>query len=959
MKKIILVCWVLFGAWQLAAQTVSLRGRIIAEKDSTPLPGAHIMLIHLPDSIMLSAESNDRGMFRFDNVTPGPYFLKATFIGYENHAQNVDITADQRFLGRILMKESTTALRELTVKEQIPVAKELNDTTQFNASAFKTNPDANAEDLIRKMPGITSESGTVKAQGENVKQVLVDGKPFFGDDPNAALRNLPAEVIDKIQVFDQKSAQSQFTGFDDGQTTKTLNIVTKANRRNGQFGKLFAGYGTSDRYQAGGNVNLFKNNTRISLIAQSNNINIQNFAVQDLLGVVGGGGGGGRGGFGGGGGRPGGGGGYGGGGGGRFNGGGDLSDFLVSQQSGINTTHAAGINYTDKWGDKTEVSGSYFFNLGNNKADQATFRDYLLSNSAGRQYTENSLSSASNTNHRFNFRLEYKIDSFNSVMIRPRLTIQQNSGHSVLSGQTTLGNLSLSETYSNYQPDLTAYSFSNELLYRHRFQKEGRTISLSANTSYSRNTGQSNLLSASRFAPDSSTPDTLDQQSDLSKKGWNLSGSAVYTEPAGANAQVEIRYSPSWQQNYSRRETYDFNTLTGDYILPDTALTSDFQNHYLAQEAGIGYRYRKEDLQCMIRGAYQWSELYNQQLFPGETNQRRYFNALLPMAMMQYKINNNRNLRLFYRTSTNPPSVDQLQEVVNNTNPLFLSTGNPDLKQEYQHQLNLRYTASNPEKSTTFFTLLSGSYSLNYIANSLYIAKNDTLINGAIPLKRGSQISRPVNANGYWTTRAFATYGLPLRFIKCNLNFNAGLMNTRTPGRINSENNYTNTLTPTLGLVLSSNISEKIDFSLSFNSNISYVDNSLRANLNTQYYTQNSGARITWQFWKGIVFQSDLSHLLYSGLSAGYNQQFFLWNLSLGKKLFKNQQGEIKVTVFDVLAQNNNIQRNVTESYVEDVQSNILQRYAMLVFTYNLRNYKAPTENPGRPFEGPPPGRFQ
>ncbi|MFI5206207.1 MAG: TonB-dependent receptor, partial [Candidatus Paceibacterales bacterium] len=324
------------------AQNSSVSGILTDKMDKSSLIGADAVLLHPSDSSIYKGSVADvNGRFVIGNVVNGKYILKVFYLGYAEYFKNIEVTDVLYNAGTILLEQKTNVLKAVEIVAKIPTAVQKNDTTEFNAKAFKTNPDATAEDLVNKVPTISSQNGTVQAQGENVQQILVDGKPYFGGDPNTVLKNFPAEVIDKIQVFDQLSLQSQFTGFNDGNTTKTINIITKPNMRNGTFGKVYGGYGDNDKYRAGGNLSFFKGNRHISIITQSNNINEQNFSSEDLLGVLGGSGGGGGGGQAGGGGF--GGSGQGGGGGSGNN----SNNFLTTQQNGITKTNAVGLNYTD------------------------------------------------------------------------------------------------------------------------------------------------------------------------------------------------------------------------------------------------------------------------------------------------------------------------------------------------------------------------------------------------------------------------------------------------------------------------------------------------------------------------------------------------------------------------------------------------------------------------------------
>ena len=290
MKKLVALCFCLCltAITVHAQQDLTLSGRIVQAEDETSLPGVNVVLTSLIDTTLQAGSiSDETGFFRVTVPRQGPYRMRLSFVGFESLQQYVRVPPEGRDIGVLRMAKATLPLDQITVEARQERVVQKGDTTEYNADAFKVNPDANAEDLVAKMPGIVVEDGSVQAHGEDVKKVLVDGREFFGDDPTAALRNLPSEIIDKIQVFDKLSDQSEFTGFDDGNSEKTINIITRPGRSNGQFGKVYGGYGSEDRYMGGGNVNVFDDARRISVIGLSNNVNQQNFAMEDLLGVVG------------------------------------------------------------------------------------------------------------------------------------------------------------------------------------------------------------------------------------------------------------------------------------------------------------------------------------------------------------------------------------------------------------------------------------------------------------------------------------------------------------------------------------------------------------------------------------------------------------------------------------------------------------------------------------------------
>lgn len=926
-------------------------GVILDATDGKPLEGVNIVLINDKDNTQqLGTITNEKGSFNLHVPVQGLYHLKVSFVGYKSIEQDITVTRKSLNLDKIKMEQATIKLKDVLVEAKPNPVEQKGDTTQYNAGSFKTHPDATAEELVTKMPGISVENGTVKAHGEDVKKVLVDGKEFFGDDPTVALRNLPAEVIDKIQVYNQLSDQSQFTGFNDGQTQKTLNIVTKSDKRNGTFGKMYAGYGSNERYSLGATIHRFHNQRRLSLIGLSNNINQQNFSSQDLLGVSSGNGGGGQGGRGG----AGGGGGIGGGGGGN-----SASNFLVGQQSGMNTTNSIGLNYTDEWGKKVKITGSYFFNKSNNTTNSLTEQQYFISNNT---YTESNRVNSINYNHRFNLRFEYTIDSANSLLITPRLNLQNYNSGSLLSALTASPESQLTQVYTDYNSKNNGYTFTNEILFRHKFQKRGRTFSVAITTNFNDKNGQNKQYSENQyFTTDSSA--IINQLSDTRSDGSTLGARFSYTEPIGQKSILEFNYNPSYTRSNSTKETNAFNEITKTYSIQDTSLSNNFKNTTWTQSGGMSYRLRGAKYNFSVGTNYQRVELNSSELFPTDLKVNKTFTNLMPTAMLEYRFTKSTNLRVFYRTSTNTPSISQLQNVINNSNTVLLTTGNPNLKQEYAHSIMLHYGKVNTGTMQNMFVFANATYTTNYIATSTFTASTDTLLAEGILLSQGAQLSRPVNMASSWNVRSFFVYGLPVELLKSNFNITTGITYQSTPGLIirndNQYINHANTYGLNSGVTLSSNISQKVDFRVSYSATYTIVNNTVQSTQNSNYFYQVSSVKLNWLPWKGLVFNTDVNHSLYSGLSSGYNQSFLLWNAAIGYKFLKNNAGELKLSVFDLLGQNTSISRTVTETYIQDKQTQVLQRYFMLTFTYNLRSFPGvQNRRVGPPMDGmgPPPG---
>lgn len=955
MRILYVFCFALITTLSLNGQYWVVKGTVKDSLQQKPLQSATVVLLNKADSSQRAFSTTPSGEFRITGVVDGKYQLRISFIGFKTYKKELRVSGSTQRLGDIFLAISPKNLSDVTVEGMTERVRQNGDTTEINATAFKVNPDANAENLIEKMPGITIQNGQVQAQGENVRRVLVDGREFFGDDPNAALRNLPADIIEKIQVYDQASDQAQFSGFMDGETSKTLNIITKASMRNGEFGKVYAGGGTDETYNAGGSINLFRPKARTTFLGQVNNINIQNFSTSDLLGITTGGGRRGRGrGAGGRGGAAGGiSGGISGGAGARFNNGGNTSDFLVGQQPGISETAAFGTNYSFQSDNGFKVSASYFFNQSDNSADETLTRQFTVPQNEGQVYQENSLNRSRNTNHRISAELEFKINDRNSVIMRPRFTFQENNGSSILEGFTDLNNDPLNETTTLNSSELTAYNFGNNLLWRHSFKKRGRTFSVNLNTSINENNGDALLKSENIFYNSNRPQVIFDQKSRLDQNGLNMTVNASYTEPLTDRSQLLFSYRYGYQFNDSDKLTLDFDEATNDYTELNPLLSNTFQNDYITHRGTVGYNLRGTKGIFTARGSYQWANIDNRQTFPEEGQVKRKFENFIPNLVYRYRFDRGKSLNINYRASTSPPTVQQLQNVLDNSDPLNITAGNPALDQTYNHQATIRFNKVNSEKSTSFFSLLSGSFSTNYIGYSTTVAGNRPIEVDGIILEPGARYSKPVNLDGYMAIRGFLAYGLPIAALRSNINFTTSLSYNRTPEVINEVLNYAQAPTFSLGLVFSSNISERVDFTLSSNSSFSNVTNTTQPTSDNNYLNHNTRLRLNLILGQGIVFRSTINHTLTSGLSDGFNQNYVLWNMELGKKIIQ-QKAELKLTIFDLLKQNQNIKRTITGSYIQDSNTQIITQYFMLSFVFNIRSFKqgdAPANSQRQRFE--------
>lgn len=940
-KRFLVIGLVLFFIKDVQAQGLTISGTVVDQHTKMVLSGATVRLNSTTDlTFSKSFLSDSAGNFKFSELQPDSFQLSVSYVGFNAITRGIRLDTANISLVINVVPSSSGELATVVITSTPPPVTQKGDTLQISASQFKVNRDASTEDLVRKVPGVTIENGQVRAQGENVQKVTIDGRELFGDDATAALRNLPAEVVDKIQIFDRLSDQAQFTGFDDGNTSKSINIVTKVNMRNGQFGRVFAGYGTDDRYQAGGNATFFKDDRRISLVGNFNNINQQNFSQQDLLGVTsntqrrGGGNRGGGGGPRGGGNR---------GGGNNFGSFGNASNFLIGNQEGINKTNAFGVNFSDVWGKKLTLSGSYFFNNTHNTTNETSGIQYLSGNvnDISNVY-DSTVSNSRNNNHRINMRLEYRIDSNNQLIITPNLSFQDNESGSRISSLSYFfpeGSTSRNINQNINSSNRSGNNLSNNILYRHSFPKKGRTVSINLNTSYNKRNGETYVETFSRFIENGGIPDDTSSNrfADQKNNTLQLSTNLVYTEPIGQKSQLQFNYNPSYSKSESDQQTYAFDPTNNKYSIFLNNFSNVFENRTTAQNAGLTYRYGNRDKMLSFGVNYQNTKLESERVLPIKATVNKSFQNFLPNAMLRYKLSEKSNIRIFYRANVNQPSVTQLQDVLDPTNAPVYSIGNSNLDQQYMHTLSGRYTFTNTTKGLLIVGNIFYQSANDYIANASFNSR-DTVINGE-EITGAYRLSKPVNLDGYKSLRSFLTFAVPLKFIKSNFNLNGGITISNIPGIINAALNETKNTTYTAGAVLASNISEFVDFTLSYTANFNDVKNKLQPTSNDHYFQQVAGLQLNLLSKSGWFFQNELNNQYYSGLSQGFNQNYFLWNMSAGKKILKDQKGELKLGVFDLLKQNRSITRNVTGEYIEDVQNQVLQQYFMLTFTYNLRNF--------------------
>ena len=920
MRKIYLVLLSLFFTTVLSAQKNGVvKGLAFDTISKQPVAAATITVLERKDSslVTFSMTGND-GRFELKGIPNGEYRLMITHVNYHNSNVFFSISDNNKNaeLGNVVMNDKAKVLAEVIARNEAPPVTLINDTVQYNAGSFKVQPNANVEQLLKKLPGVKVEKdGTIKAQGEKVNRVLVDGKEFFGNDPKIATKNLPADAVDKVQVYDKQSDQAQLTGFEDGNYEKTINLKLKKDKKKGVFGKVNAGAGNNERYQGKFNVNSFKGARQLSAIGMGNNTNAEGFSFMDILNFTG-----------------------------ELarmqRGGGSNININVSgddaaamglnggnRNSGINTAWGGGLNYNNIIGTKLDFQSNYFYNRYNPNSESHLQR-YLPDSSYF--YNQNSFTDNLSNNHRFNLNTLYQLDSLNSIRIIPSLSFQKTDNRSQTDYQTFSENKVLTnEGFSNNTATNKGYNFKNDIIWRKKFARKGRTFSLTLQTSLNESNGDGSLSSINSFFNPNGSLNKRDTLNQVSTTRANLRGynaKAVYSEPIWKRSLLEFSVSRNNSKSTSEKITHDYNKLNGKYDLLNNTLTNDFENTYGYTSAGLRMRTQKKKYSYALGLSWQQAELEGKIISDTKDSViSKTFRNFLPNARFQYNFTKFKSLSLGYTTSTNQPSMTQLQPVPDNSNSLNIKEGNPDLKQEFNHTIMGHLNLISPYKNKNLFMFFNMQFTQNKIVN--YDSLN---------LQTGIRRTKPVNVNGVYNLNSNISYSMPLRFLKgsVEISSNTGLFKTKQ--FINQAGNDIRTLSFGPELRLDVNPTEKLNIAVGASYNYNKSKYSLQSALNSNYLSQEYGASIDWQMPKLFFFSTDFTYTINSQRAAGFNTKVPIWNASISKQMLKYKRGEIKFSAVDLLNRNIGISRNTNNNYIEDSRVKTLRRFFLLSFTYSL-----------------------
>jgi hypothetical protein len=923
MKKFYLIVLAIFSFSLISsAQKTSgtVKGILQDSTSASMLDDATVSVMSLPDSSLVSFTLTDKnGFFEIKNLAAGDYVLVSSFVGLRSFKKkftisNSNTTQDFR---TIKLQRADKYLDEVLITEA-PV-KIMGDTISFKADAFKTKPNATVEDLLKKLPGMQVErDGTIKAQGENVQKVYVDGKEFFNNDPKLATKNLTADMVDRVDVYDDVSEQAKFNGIDDGSRSKAINLKLKKDKKKGIFGKMYGGYGSDERYDAGVTANYFKGATQANIIAKSNNINNIGYTLSDMLGMFGGGmtstGGGMS---------------SGGGvmmmGGGGMNavrggttGGASLGGFnMGSTGGGITSSSQAGLNYRDTWNKYFDVNGSYFFNHTLTENLKNTYRQTFINDSTTVINDNITASRSLNNNHRSNFNIIYTVDSFNSIIYQPNLNFQNSGSYSNDSLMNTVGTKILNQGRTIADNSGEGYNWSNNLLWRRKFRKPGRTFSAALTNTLSDNdrNGLNKITSNSR---------TVDYLAKTESSTHNYGVTLSYTEPIARDKILEVNYSHNSNLSASDKKTYD-KGMNGKYETIIDSLSNHFENENVFDRVGTNLRVVKKRYNYQFGISVQQTTLESKNLTKNSTVLQKATN-LFPTASFNYNFQRSRSLRINYRGRTNQPTVSQLQEVKSYDNFPYTYIGNASLEQEVNHNVTVSYNFFDVIKFRNLFAYITYSATPNKIANSITNYRNT-----------GEQLTRPVNVSGVYNVNGNFNIGFPIKHMQGgNFNTNTRIGYNQDVNVVDNKNNFTRNLSVGEELRLNYNYKEKLDMGITASVSYNQVRYTLQPSNNETYFTHVYSADMTYSLPKNFILSTDFDYTFNTGRAEGFNQNYAIWNASFAKQVFKNRRGEIKASVFDILNQNTSVSRTAYDNYIQDVRNSVLKRYFMLTFTLNI-----------------------
>lgn len=921
-KTCIALCLFLCSASMLMAQDFVVKGKVVDQDTQEPLEATTIHAETLKDSTLITYTISDQnGNFVLEGKTARKAVrMVFSYNGYKQFSKMVRLGPEVD-LGNIALEEQAEELQGVdVVAERVPITIK-KDTLEFNADSFKVRPDATVEDMLKKLPGVEVDSdGKITVNGKEVNKVLVNGQVFFSNDPTVATKSLPKEIISKIQITDSKTKQQEFTGEDGDGENKTINLTIKKDMNKGVMGRLSAGYGTDDRYQANGLLNYFNDSERVSFLGTSNNINNSGFSFDEIYEMVG-----------------------------NTNGGGirignngsfGIGNLNFGFGQGITTSSTLGASYANQQKDQYKIDGNYFYSFSDSYNDQASSRENILPDRRFFTDTESHFNGSTISNQGAS-NLEFDIDKTLRITLQPSLSVNKTDSYN----DQSVENSDADGTLTNSNNTLTRSSgsqrnFSNELEIMKKLDSLGRFVRISFNNNNRENDSESNLNSIREVFGDNASQETLDQLTtvDNSNNGYSLD--FTYREHLGSSVLLDVGYTFNSSKEKNIRSVYDLDEGDDTYSLFNQALSSDFNFENRQHTPSIGIRSQNgKKLRFDLTMSYADTHLYNEDHLQQTSFSKDYGNLLF-RSRVGYNFGQNKRINLNYRSSLNMPSVNQLQPIPDVSNPLNVRVGNPNLSPTTQHRINFSFNNYNWRERTGFFSYVGMNIQQNDIVSvtttdeNLLRTTTYTNVNGNYSIWSGINYSKSIKVD---STLTFKYSFSP------NINYDKEIGFTNG-NRLEAEDF---SVSPRVSFNF--NYKELLELEPEYRIGINHTQYNLESMDNVDFITHNVSFKATTYWPQNVIWGNDVVYTYNGNVGEGYDKDAVFWNMSLGLQMLK-KRATVKVLAYDLLNQNINTRRSTGQDYIEDSQGTVLKRYFMGSITFKFDSFggKGPAQRGGR-----------
>ncbi|MEM9142814.1 MAG: outer membrane beta-barrel protein [Bacteroidota bacterium] len=893
-------------SFPIFAQEFSMSGKVVDSLGGMPLEAATIYAETVNDSTLVTYTISDReGNFELKGrTTHNKLRVVFSFTGYKTEFRTVEVKP-VLVIGRVPMVEQAEALQGVdVVAEKVPIRIK-KDTTEYNADSFKVRPDASVEEVLKRLPGVEVDSdGNITVNGKEVDNVLVNGQVFFSNDPKVATKSLPKDLIEKIQIVDTKTRKQQFTGEDADGDTKTINLTIKEDRNKGYMGRSSLGYGTDERYQANGLLNYFNDTQRASFIGGSNNINNSGFSYDEIYEMVGNG----------------------------SNGSTDVWDtgILNNFGQGITTSSNLGGSYAAREKGKYEIDANYFFAYSDSFQDERNSRENILPEGSFFSETVSRFDGSTNAN-RGSANVEFDIGTNLRVSLSPNLSVNQSNSNESResSSQDENGNLVNSSDRVLLSENVQR-NFGNEFDLIRKLDTLGGYLSFmfrNTNTE-SKSVDLLNNVITVYDANGAGVEERVDQRTDVDNDRERYGGQLEYRRALGSDWFLDFEYNFDRDSRHNNRRVFELDDTSGDYTLFRTDLSSDFSFTDWEQQPEIGLMKRGEKMNLSINVSYQRNELSNRDILRESTFEKNYENMVVNSSF-RHQLGKNGRVRFSYRSRVDLPQVNQLQPVPNVSDPLNVVVGNPDLDPTLSH--DLRFSCNNYDwKERTGYYMYSGlTIQDNTVASR---------ITTDAELRRTTEFT---NVNGNYN--GYGGLGYSKQFKRDSLytlGFSLG-SNVNFGRQVNFSNGAELVaqrfdISPRASARF--NFRELLEVEPGYRVTFSNTAYSLDNVNDVQFVVQRANLRLTTYWPAALVWGNDLSYTYNGNVGPGFKKDALFWNLSVGLGVLK-KKGNLKITAYDLLDQNQNVRRTSGQDFIQDVESTVLNRYFMASFSYKFDSF--------------------